>query len=591
MDELEVRGFLGGFLFRGDEVFRTVGTLSGGERTRLALARIVWSAPNLSSSTAHQPSVASREALERRSRVRGRSSWCLAGVPRCADASPWLEAGTASVPGALRRGRRMRERRSAGGNRGRADRPLRGGRAPRSKERVRDRPSGTARSRRQRDRLGSVGPSRARVLKLTAAGEDPGAPRAPLRDARGRAAADALFNERMISDGGARAAPSPRPPGGSIETSLRSLTVSIGSRAETATTVLPSFLPRSAPRPSRSGRSGVADATASFVKLGAGWWSDRIGAEALRRGLPHPRLSTSVFAAAFWITILAARSVSWLSRGARGPARRHLTDSIPAEARGRAFRFIGPPTPAAPFPLLAAWLLPALIASRRTADAAVSLGLPRVGRAGLLRARGLALRDRACPSAGGAPHLLAAVSASQAVRVPRGRRPLWCGRLRPHTLDPRRRARLTPTHGAWGGVDRALPAVHNVAYALTPFPVGWLSDRVGRRGCSPPATPSGPRWRSPRVVFHQQVPADRRLVFLFAYGPWSGSRTRWRAPRPPTRRHARSGRRSASWVVNRVGDLVSGLDRRRPVARESARRLRSAAVMMAGGAVVVARFR
>ncbi len=46
LTELEARSALGAFLFSGEEVFKTVGMLSGGERVRLALCKIFKNRPN-----------------------------------------------------------------------------------------------------------------------------------------------------------------------------------------------------------------------------------------------------------------------------------------------------------------------------------------------------------------------------------------------------------------------------------------------------------------------------------------------------------------------------------------------------------------
>jgi len=45
--EQQVRSFLGGFNFQGDRAFEVIKPFSGGEKTRLALALVVWQKPNL----------------------------------------------------------------------------------------------------------------------------------------------------------------------------------------------------------------------------------------------------------------------------------------------------------------------------------------------------------------------------------------------------------------------------------------------------------------------------------------------------------------------------------------------------------------
>jgi ATP-binding cassette, subfamily F, member 3 len=47
MPQSEARNYLGSFLFSGDDVFRTIGTLSGGERGRVALAKLSLMGANL----------------------------------------------------------------------------------------------------------------------------------------------------------------------------------------------------------------------------------------------------------------------------------------------------------------------------------------------------------------------------------------------------------------------------------------------------------------------------------------------------------------------------------------------------------------
>jgi ATP-binding cassette, subfamily F, member 3 len=65
-NEGQVRAYLAKFLFRGEDVFRTIDTFSGGEQSRLALGQLIATAPNflvLDEPTNHLD-IPSREALE-----------------------------------------------------------------------------------------------------------------------------------------------------------------------------------------------------------------------------------------------------------------------------------------------------------------------------------------------------------------------------------------------------------------------------------------------------------------------------------------------------------------------------------------------
>ena len=264
---------------------------------------------------------------------------------------------------------------------------------------------------------------------------------------------------------------------------------------ETATAALPSFLAAIGASPATLGAiEGIADASSSFVKLATGWISDRIGRRKpfVVAGYLITGLSTGAYAlAASWGAILAARTVGWVSRGARGPLRDViLTQSIPAEARGRAFGFhrAADTCGAVLGPLLAAAALPWL-ATRFDGDLTapfrwVFLISVVPGVLSGLTVWAFVTEQPGVP--GRVPHLVATIRG-----FPRAFRRYLVGvgvfgaGDFAHTLLIMGAAHvLAPTYGPVkaAAIAALLFVVHNVAYALTPFPVGWLSDRIGRRG-------------------------------------------------------------------------------------------------------------
>ena len=66
LKEVEVRSALGSFLFSGDDVYKELGQLSGGEKVRLALCKMFKRRPNLlilDEPTNHMD-IVGKEALE-----------------------------------------------------------------------------------------------------------------------------------------------------------------------------------------------------------------------------------------------------------------------------------------------------------------------------------------------------------------------------------------------------------------------------------------------------------------------------------------------------------------------------------------------
>ncbi len=262
---------------------------------------------------------------------------------------------------------------------------------------------------------------------------------------------------------------------------------------EMGTAILPSFLTAMGVSAAALGLiEGVADGVSSFVKLGSGWLSDRsrrrkplaTGGYFLTGG------STAIFAfAAGWPLVLLGRVLGWFGRGIRSPARNAiLADSVPAESRGKAFGFerAGDTVGAVIGPLVAVVLLTYL-----TPDSAEPSSPFRLiflltlipGMAAGITFAGL-VRERPSPPI--RTRFLASLQSLPANfrRLLAGVGVFGMGDFA-HTLMILAATQLlVPGRGiAYAARTAALLyVVHNVVYAGASYPVGALSDRLGRRG-------------------------------------------------------------------------------------------------------------
>jgi len=264
---------------------------------------------------------------------------------------------------------------------------------------------------------------------------------------------------------------------------------------EMATSVLPAFLATIGAPPVALGIvEGAADATASFVKLGAGWYSDRLGHRkpitVAGYFLTGVAMASFAFAAS-WLAVLLARLVGWFGRGIRGPLRdAMLAESVPPEARGKAFGFhrAGDTLGAIVGPLLAVGLLaivqPGAAANPTSPFRTVFLTtlIPGLGSAlafALLvteRRRAPALDRRFWATLRALPRPYRRFLVGVGV--------FGAGDYAHTLLILAAMQLLTPAYGVVRAAQVAalLYVGHNVLYAAASYPVGALSDRLGRRG-------------------------------------------------------------------------------------------------------------
>jgi MFS family permease len=263
---------------------------------------------------------------------------------------------------------------------------------------------------------------------------------------------------------------------------------------EMATAVLPAFLAAIGVSAAALGAiEGVADAVASFSKLGSGWLSDRLGHRKpiTVGGYALTGLSTGFFALAHgWQLVLATRVLGWFGRGIRGSLRdAMLAESVEAADVGKAFGFhrAGDTIGAIIGPLLGVVLI-GLFHERFSEPSTpfrIVFLLSIIPGLGAAVALALLVRERRrAPNHG--------LEFWSSVRnLPRPFRRFLVGvfvfglaDFAPTLLILRATDVLAPVHGIAHAAQLAalLFALRNVFYAAVSFPIGALGDRLGHRG-------------------------------------------------------------------------------------------------------------
>lgn len=264
---------------------------------------------------------------------------------------------------------------------------------------------------------------------------------------------------------------------------------------ETATAILPAFLAVIGAPPVALGTiEGVSDAASSFVKLGAGWISDRLGHRKPITVLGY--FLTGVAMASFalataWPIVLIGRLIGWFGRGIRGPLRdAMLAESVPTEARGKAFGFhragdtlgaiVGPLVAVALLALLQPLAIPEPSGPFRTIFLLTLI--PGLGSA--LAFAVMVTERRRAPSQGLRFWSTVRALPSSYWRLLVGVGVFGAGDYAHTLLILAATQLLTPTYGVVQAAQVAalLYVGHNVLYAGASYPVGALSDRFGRRG-------------------------------------------------------------------------------------------------------------